>query len=118
MGEVFLLSQKQLHRITRHVPTPPVDDRRVIRGIMSVIRPGVQWKEAPAADGPPQTLDTRFVRWSRAGMFNVIFREPAQSGDARHGGMSAATPLKAPRPAASLLNKGRCPGVVVARKAA
>ena len=62
MGEVFMLSQKQLNRITRHFPTPHgkprVDDLRVISGIIYVIRPGLQWKDAPAAYGPQRRCTT------------------------------------------------------------
>ena len=100
MGEVFMLSQKQLNRITRHFPTPHgkprVDDLRVISGIIYVIRPGLQWKDAPAAYGPHKTLYNRCVRWSRARIFNVIFQElarerrrQARNDDRRHTSESA-----------------------------
>ncbi len=121
MGAVFLLSQKQLNMIQCHFPTPHgkprVDDRRVISGIIDVIRQGLQWKDAPTAYGPHKTLDNRFVRWSQAGIFNVIFRELAKSAEARQGVMIDATCLKAHRTAASLLKNGRFPGVLGARKA-
>jgi transposase len=52
---------------------PRVDDRRVISGIIHVIRGGLMWRDAPVADGPHQTLYDRFVRWSRAGVFDRIF---------------------------------------------
>jgi integrase len=45
-----------------------VDDRRVISGIVHVIRNGLRWRDAPAAYGPHKTLYNRFVRWSRMGM--------------------------------------------------
>jgi transposase len=47
---------------------PRVDDRRVISGIIYVIRNGLQWKDAPRGYGPHQTLYNRFVRWSRLGV--------------------------------------------------
>lgn len=121
MGEVFLLSQTQLNMIKRHFPTPRgmprVDDLRVISGIIYVIRQGLQWKDAPVVYGPHKTLYTRFVRWSRAGIFNVIFRELAKSAEARQGVMIGATYPKAHRTAASLLKKWRFPRVLGARKA-
>jgi transposase len=68
MREVFMLTRQQLHRIkpSFHVShgIPRVDDRRVISGIIYVIRYGLQWKEAPNAYGPHKTLYNRFVRWS------------------------------------------------------
>jgi putative transposase len=52
---------------------PRVDDRRVISGIVYVIRRGLQWKDAPHGYGPHKTLYKRFVRWSRRGVFKCIF---------------------------------------------
>ena len=87
MSEVFLLTRQQLNRIKPYFPVshgiPRVDDLRVISGIIYVIRQGLQWKDAPAAYGPHKTLYNRFVRWSRAGIFNVIFRELAKSAEQR-----------------------------------
>ena len=40
-----------------------VDDRKVLRGIISVIRSGLRWVDAPAADGPHKTLYNRCRRW-------------------------------------------------------
>ncbi|WP_255751421.1 transposase [Roseomonas fluvialis] len=33
-----------------------VDDRRVISGILHVLRSGCRWKDGPATDGPPTTI--------------------------------------------------------------
>ena len=40
---------------------PRVDDRRVISGIIHVIRNGLRWRDAPACYGPPKTLYNHFV---------------------------------------------------------
>ena len=39
-----------------------VDDRRVISGIIYVLKRGLQWKDAPREYGPYKTLYNRFVR--------------------------------------------------------
>jgi transposase len=52
---------------------PRVDDRRVISAMVHVIRGGLMWRDAPDAYGPHRTLYNRFVRWSRAGVFDQIF---------------------------------------------
>jgi transposase len=52
---------------------PRVDDRRVISGIIHVIRKGLMWRDAPVADGPHKTLYNRFISWSRIGAFDRIF---------------------------------------------
>ncbi len=44
---------------------PRVDDRRVISGIVFVIRNGLRWRDAPKDYGPHKTIYNRFVRWSR-----------------------------------------------------
>jgi transposase len=49
-----------------------VDDRRVVPGIVYVIRRSLQWKDAPAGYGPHKTLYNGFVRRSQAGVFNRI----------------------------------------------
>ena len=43
-----------------------VDDRRVISGIVHLIRNGLRWRAALPEYGP--TLYNRFVRWSKAGL--------------------------------------------------
>ena len=56
MPKLFLLSRAQMRRIKPFFPKPRglprVDDRRVISGIVYVIRNGLQWKDAPRAYGP------------------------------------------------------------------
>jgi putative transposase len=60
---------------------PRVDDRRVVSGIIYVIRNGLRRRDAPAAYGPHKTLYNRFVRWSRMGIFDRIFANlAAESG--------------------------------------
>ena len=58
MSDLFLLSKAQMARISPHFPlahgVPRVDDRRVVSGIIYVIRNGLQWKDAPRALWPPQ----------------------------------------------------------------
>ena len=61
MSKVFMLTREQIARIKPYFPqshgVERVDDRRVISGIMYVIRNGLQWKDAPTAYGPHKTLD-------------------------------------------------------------
>jgi putative transposase len=111
MSELFLLSEKQIRRIEPYFPlshgVPRVDDRRVLSGIIFVIRNGLRWRDAPGAYGPPKTLYNRFIRWSRLGVFNRIFEALAAKGGKPDRLMIDATHLKAHRTAASLLKKGQ-----------
>lgn len=40
-----------------------VDDRRVLDGIVWVLRSGAPWRDLPATHGPRTTCYNRFVRW-------------------------------------------------------
>jgi putative transposase len=112
----FWLSEAQFARLQPLLPNKPrgvprVDDRRVISGIIHVIRSGLMWRDAPAVYGPSKTLYNRFIRWSRIGVFNEIFAALAGESEATETVMIDATHLKAHRTAASLLKKGLFPAV-------
>jgi putative transposase len=115
------LSQARMRRIERHFPlfhgVPRVDDRRVLGGIVFVIRNGLRWRDAPKDYGPHKTIYNRFIRWSRLGVFNRIFAELAIKGPKPERLMIDATHLKAHRTAASLLKRELFPDVSGARKA-
>jgi transposase len=122
MSNLFWLSAAQMRRIEPCFPVshgvPRVDDRRVISGIIFVIRNGLRWRDAPKDYGPHKTIYNRFVRWSRLGVFNRIFAELAAKGGRSERLMIDATHLKAHRTAASLLKKGLFPDVSGAPRAA
>ena len=122
MSDMFLLSEEQMSRISPFFPlahgVPRVDDRRVISGIVYVIRYGLQWKDAPKEYGPHKTLYNRFIRWSRLGVFDRIFAALAGEGTKAQRIMIDSTHLKAHRTAASLLKKGQFPVVSVEQRAA
>ncbi len=84
MSDLFLLSERQMARIEPHFPlahgVPRVDDRRVVSGMVYVIKHGLQWKDAPKDYGPHKTLYNRFIRWSRLGVFDRIFAALAGEG--------------------------------------
>lgn len=83
--DCFWLSERQFARLEPHLPTdtrgkPRVDDRRVISGIIHVLKSGGRWIDAPAVYGPRKTLYNRFVRWAAKGVWEDIFRTLAASG--------------------------------------
>ena len=120
MTDMILLTEAQMARISPVFPLshgmPRVDDRRVISGIIFVIRNGLRWRDVPASYGPHKTIYNRFVRWSAMGVFGCIFVELAKGGGDTEEIMIDATHLKAHRAAASLLEKGLFPGLSGASK--
>ena len=50
-----------------------VDDRRVISGIMHMLRSGARWRDCPPEYGPYTTIYNRFNRWSRQGIWFEMF---------------------------------------------
>ena len=113
MGDLFLLSERQMARISPFFPlshgVPRVDDRRVVSGIIYVIRNGLQWKDAPAGYGPQKALYNRFIRWSLMGVFDRIFAGGRRRRAQARAHQIDATHLKAHRTAASLLKMGMLP---------
>lgn len=77
-----------------------VDDRRVISGIVHMLRSGARWRDCPAAYGPYTTVYNRFNRWSRQGLWFDIFQ--ALTGHSGIYGLAAidSTHIKAHRSAA------------------
>jgi len=117
----FWLTDVQFEHLQPLLPNKPrgvprVDDRRVISGIIHVLKNGLMWRDAPSAYGPHKTLYNRFIRWSKAGVFNRIFAALAAMSKATDTVMIDATHLKAHRTAASLLKKGLYPAVLDVRK--
>lgn len=81
----FWLSAAQFERLEPYLPTdtrgkPRVDARRVISGIIHVLKSGCRWADAPGVYGPHKTLYNRFVRWSRKGVWERFFVALAEVG--------------------------------------
>jgi transposase len=81
----FWLDEEQFRRLSPYLPSdtrgvPRVDDRRVISGIVHVLKSGCRWADAPAVYGPRKTLYNRFVRWAAKGVWLDIFQALAAAG--------------------------------------
>ena len=71
---LFWLSDEAWAAIEPHLPSNQagarrVDDRRVISGIVHVLKIGCRWCDCPAEYGPSTTIYNRFNRWSRRGFW-------------------------------------------------
>ena len=81
----FWLTEAQFARLEPFLPTDTrgklrVDDRRVISGIIHVLKSGGRWVDAPQVYGPRKTLYNRFVRWAAKGVWSDIFYALASAG--------------------------------------
>ena len=75
---VYWLSEAEWARIEPLLPrgrrgARRVDDRRVISGIVHMLRSGARWRDCPAVYGPYTTVYNRFNRWSRQGIWLGMF---------------------------------------------
>lgn len=104
MAGEFWLSDRQWAVIAPLLPTNQpgahrTDDRRVISGIIHVLRSGCRWQDCPACYGPPTTIYNRFHRWSAKGIWRGLFEALVQTTD-RDIHMIDSTTAKAHRSAA------------------
>lgn len=85
MADEFWLGEEQWARLAPLLPNRPrgvprVDDRRVISGIIHVLKSGGRWADAPSSYGPHKTLYNRFVRWAAKGVWSEVFQTLAAAG--------------------------------------
>ena len=104
-SNLFWLSDEQWKKIAPLLPTDVrgkerADDRRVISGILHVLKSGCRWCDCPPEYGPPTTIYNRFARWARRGVWEKLFRELAARGRATEIQMIDSTHIKAHRSAA------------------
>ena len=64
---------------------PAVPLRRVLDGILYVLRTGCQWKAVPRAFGSGSTCHRRFQQWAEDGTWERLWREQLVWYDLEHG---------------------------------
>lgn len=101
----FWLSDEQFERLRPLLPNKVrgvarVDDRRVISGIIHVVKSGGRWVDAPACYGPRKTLYNRFVRWAAKGIWHELFVTLAAAGGPPTEVLIDSTHMKAHRSSA------------------
>ena len=75
---LYWLSDDEWAAIQPHLPTGRrgarrVDDRRVISGILHMLKTGARWRDCPPDYGPYTTIYNRFNRWSKQGVWEDVF---------------------------------------------
>jgi transposase len=101
---LFWLNDEQWAGIEPHLPTDVrgverKDDRRVISGIVHVLKSGCRWQDCPPEYGPHTTIYNRFTRWAERGIWENLFRNLAGSGRSAVTQMIDSTHVKAHRSA-------------------
>jgi transposase len=82
---LFWLSDEAWSAIEPHLPQNQpgarrVDDRRVISGIIHMLKCGGRWQDCPSDYGPPTTVYNRWNRWSRRGVWGRILAALTDEG--------------------------------------
>ena len=83
--DCFWLDEEQFSQLEPLLPTdtrgvPRVDYRRVISGIVHVLKSGGRWADALVVYGPCKTLYNRFVRWAAKSVWTDVFHALASAG--------------------------------------
>jgi transposase len=105
MGRLFWLSDEAWAVVEPRLPhgkpgKPRVDDRRVISGILHVLKTGCRWRDVPAEYGPATTVYNRYNRWSRRGIWQRLFEQVASCGPVPDEMLIDSSHVKAHRSAA------------------
>ena len=104
--QFFWLTKAQFAKIKPYLPTDTrgvkrVDDRRVISGIVHVLKSGCRWVDAPRDQyGPHKTLYNRYVRWAEKGVWRDLFHALASAGGPPAEVLIDSTAVRAHRSAA------------------
>ena len=61
---------------------PNEDHRRIVNGLLWIIRTGAPWRDLPERYGPWRTVASRFYRWRKAGVWDRVLRVLRQRADA------------------------------------
>lgn len=101
---LFWLSDEAWVAIEPHLPKNQpgarrVDDRRVISGIVYVLKVGCRWCDCPADYGPSTTIYNRFNRWSRRGFWLRLLDALVDAGVVTKSTAIDSTYIKAQRAA-------------------
>ncbi len=102
---LYWLSDEEWTRIEPYLPrgrrgAHRVDDRRVISGVVHMLRTGARWRDCPREYGPYTTIYNRFNRWSRQGVWEDVFYALTGSSGIIASAAMDSTHVKAHRSAA------------------
>ena len=89
------LTSQQWNVLSELLPEDPVredgrgrpwsDRRKVLNGVLWILRTGAPWKDLPSRYGPYQTVHRRFQNWVRSGVLESVLLAIAQDLKDRGG---------------------------------
>src|SRR5438874_5455140 len=105
-ANLFWFSDGQWARIEPFIPSnrrggKPKNNRRILSGIMHVLKSGCRWVDCPPEYGPAKTVYNRFNRWSARGIWQSIFEAAAEPAEPPERMALDSTHVKAHRGARS-----------------
>lgn len=88
MGKRYALRDDQWDRIKDLLPgrdatrgVTAKDNRLFVEAVLYRYRAGIPWRDLPARFGDFRVVHTRFMRWSRKGVWENVFRHLAENAD-------------------------------------
>ena len=101
---LFWLNDEQWAKIKPLIPMnrpgqKPRNNRRILSGILHVLKTGCRWQDCPPEYGPYTTVYNRFNRWSGRGIWQQIFETVAGSPEPPEQVALDSTHVKAHRSA-------------------
>lgn len=63
------------------VARPAKSNRRMVEGVVWILRTGAPWRDLPKRFGPWQSVYTRFRRWTRQGIWTGVLEKLAEQQD-------------------------------------
>ena len=83
------LTEAQWRRLRPQLPPekprtgrPNGDHRRILNGILRVLRTGAPWRDLPRRYGPVGTVSSRFCRWRASGVWERVHSALQAKADA------------------------------------
>ena len=84
------LTEAQWRAVEPHLPPekprtgrPNEEHRRILNGILWVLRTGAPWRDLPRRCGPVGTVSSRFYRWRATGVWDRVLSALQAGADAR-----------------------------------
>ena len=85
----YELTDEEWERIKGYFPKreagqlgrPRNDDRRMLNGILWIVRSGAAWRDLPERYGAWSTVYSRFAQWQEEGIFEKILKELGEEAD-------------------------------------